>query len=109
MQRRSYFDENGIGKLKAYVEKHWVLRHYIGHIHTIKLKEDLEKDTERCYLVQFDDEFPSNIEDKKQKRKQIHKILQYFYQISTSEGLELSDFSISWNHILEIVHLEFDE
>merc|ERR1712228_701935 len=103
MQSNSYLNEHGIGKF---------LMHYDPDE---ELKDELEKENAAdCNLLNFDDEFPSNIENEKEKTKQIHKILQCLYKIATSHSLKLNDLSIinhlfSWNHILEIVDLEFDE
>merc|ERR1712228_268429 len=102
MQNHSYFDENGKGKLISYVENHWWLMNNGNYL------------KKHNNFVCFDDGFPLNIEDENEKKKQIHKILKCVYKIATAENLKLSDLPIikgflSWIHILEIVHLEFDE
>merc|ERR1712228_451714 len=107
-QRNSYFDENGIGKLKKFYTDNKY--NAMTSRYTV-IAVDLSFMTS---LIGFDDEFPLNLNDKDEKKKQIHKILKYFYKISSSEKLKLNDLptknqSLSWNHILEIVHLEFDE
>merc|ERR1712228_508911 len=101
-------DQNKIGKFKAYINDLWFIED------DNDLKRDLHGNTKNCRLTDFDDEFPSKLQDNEEKKKQIHEILKCFYKIATSKQLKLSDVSIinqsiSWNHILEIVDLEFDE
>ena len=106
MHNHSYFDKNGTGRFRAYCNGRGLNDKGFQWV--------IQQKTASCHLVDFDQEFPSNIEEINEREKHIHKILKDFYKITTSEKLKLSDFSIikhpvSWNNILEIVHLEFDE